>query len=147
MDPIKAELIVRLATDSDIDGVYSLAVEFATSFDVNREEFESVFDAVLAEDALWLGVMDCDGAIVGYLLGLDHPTFFANGRVSWVEEIMVRDDYRQRGVGRALMSSFEDWAFGRGSRLIALATRRASGFYESLGYAESASYFRKLRNE
>ena len=32
----------------------------------------------------------------------------------------------------------------RGSRLVALATRRAARFYAALGYEESATYFRKV---
>ena len=41
------------------------------------------------------------------------------------------------------MTSFEDWPAGRGAKLVALATRRAAGFYRAVGYAESATYFRK----
>jgi len=40
------------------------------------------------------------------LLGFDHHTFYANGRVSWVEEIMVSEDYRRRGVGRLFDEEF-----------------------------------------
>jgi hypothetical protein len=42
------------------------------------------------------------------------------------------------------MREFEEWARSRGSRLVALATRRATDFYLSLGYEESATYVRKL---
>jgi GNAT superfamily N-acetyltransferase len=75
---------------------------------------------------------------------MDHYTLFANGRVAWVEEIMVRADMRGQGIGRALMEAFEAWARSRSSRLVALATRRAAPFYAALDYEESAIYFRKL---
>ena len=45
------------------------------------------------------------------------------------------------------MREFERRAAERGSRLVALATRRASAFYLGLGYEESATYFRKLSGE
>ena len=77
-------------------------------------------------------------------LGFDHDTFFANGRVAWVEEIMVDEDVRGRGVGKALMQAFEAWARGRDLKLVALATRRAGQFYLALGYEDSATYFRKM---
>jgi len=64
--------------------------------------------------------------------------------VSWVEEIAVTASLRRTGIGRALMASFEQWAASRGSRLVALATRRAAGFYSELGYHESAAYFRRM---
>ena len=89
-------------------------------------------------------VMEEANQLAGYLLGFDHHTLYANGRVSWVEEIMVRQDRRRTGIGRDLMLHFEQWASMRGARLVALATRRAAPFYTAIGYQESAVYFRKL---
>ena len=63
---------------------------------------------------------------------------------TWVEEIMVREEFRRNGIGELLMEDFERWAASKNCRLVALATRRAAEFYESLGYAESATYFRKI---
>jgi len=57
---------------------------------------------------------------------------------------MVAEDVRRRGAGRQLMEDFERWAGNRQSKVIALATRRAASFYRSLGYEESATYFRKV---
>jgi hypothetical protein len=31
---------------------------------------------------------------VGYVLGFRHLTFYANGRVGWLEELVVREKYR-----------------------------------------------------
>ncbi|MDP5274245.1 GNAT family N-acetyltransferase [Chengkuizengella axinellae] len=89
-------------------------------------------------------IAEDDGKIVGYCLGFDHYTFYANGRVSWVEEIMVEESYRNKGIGAKLMNSVEEWSETRESKLVALATRRAVPFYKALDYVESASYFRKL---
>ena len=89
-------------------------------------------------------VAETDGVVVGYLLGFEHLTFFANGRIAWVEEIMVAESLQQQGIGRQLMDGFTEWARSRDCRLIALATRRAPSFYRALGYAKSATYFRKL---
>jgi GNAT superfamily N-acetyltransferase len=79
-----------------------------------------------------------------YLLGFLHDTFYANGPVGWVEELMVNSTYRRRGGGRMLMVEFERWVSGRGGRIVALATRRASEFYQAVGYEESATYLRKV---
>jgi GNAT superfamily N-acetyltransferase len=85
-----------------------------------------------------------DGELVGYLLGFRHLTFYANGPVGWVEEILVRSGRRESGIGRALMTAFEDWAATGNCALVALATRRAKPFYLAIGYQESATYLRKL---
>ena len=86
----------------------------------------------------------CRGEVVAYCLGFDHPGLFAGGRVSWVEEITVKEAWRRKGLGRLLMDHFEAWAKSRRAKLVALATRRAAPFYGALGYEESAVYFRKL---
>ncbi len=80
----------------------------------------------------------------GYLLGFQHVSFFANGPVAQVEEILVRGSYQGQGIGRALMDEFERWAAALGCTLVTLATRRAAPFYHALGYEESATYFRKV---
>jgi GNAT superfamily N-acetyltransferase len=135
---------VRRATMADLDQVFALAQDFATSFRPETGAFAESFGHVITQDNALLLVAEDSGPLLGYLLGFDHHTFFANGRISWIEEVMVRDDSRRRGHGRALIAHFEDWARSRGSKLVALATRRATPFYRALGYAESATYFRKL---
>ncbi|HTE86145.1 MAG TPA: GNAT family N-acetyltransferase, partial [Dehalococcoidia bacterium] len=84
------------------------------------------------------------GTAIGYLLGFAHDTFYANGPVAWVEELMVGESWRRQHVGQRLIQEFEAWAANRGCRLVALATRRAEPFYKSLGYEDSATYFRRL---
>jgi GNAT superfamily N-acetyltransferase len=146
-----APVHIRRATPADADTVAELAAELAQSFPFSRAAFDHSYPAVLAAaDACLLLATDqasAPAAAVGYLLGFEHPAFFANGPVAWVEEVLVRPGYRGRGVGRALMSMFEQHAADRGCRLAALATRRAAAFYRTLGYQESAAYFRKVLDD
>ena len=135
---------VRRAEPRDCSAVFLLAEAFATSFSVEQTAFERSFEALLMQPDAFLVVAEADEEVAGYLLGSDHLAFFANGRVAWVEEIMVRETFRRQGIGQNLMEAFESWASERGNKQVALATRRASDFYEALGYEESAAYFRKL---
>lgn len=135
---------IRLAQHTDADAVLALARPFATSFVVEAPTFYRSFTELLASPQAHFAVAEADQQLVGYVLGFDHVTFFANGRVAWVEEIMVHEAFRRQGIGQLLMQEFENWATQRGSKLVALATRRAAPFYNALGYEESAIYFRKL---
>jgi GNAT superfamily N-acetyltransferase len=135
---------IRHAEPGDAGGVAGLAAELALSFPFSREEFLISYPALLATDGACL-LLAADGAeSVGYLLGFRHLTFYANGPVAWVEEIVVRERDRGRGIGAALMKAFEGWAAAEGCALVALATRRAAPFYLAQGYEESAIYFRKV---
>jgi GNAT superfamily N-acetyltransferase len=135
---------IRHAGAGDIDGVAALAAELAMSFEFSPEQFRVSYPALLAAGGACL-LLAADGSeSAGYLLGFRHLTFYANGPVAWVEEVVVRDRDRGQGIGRALMDAFEEWAAAEGCALVALATRRAAPFYLTLGYEESATYFRKV---
>jgi GNAT superfamily N-acetyltransferase len=140
-------LLIRKATPDDADAIFVLVAEFATSFRPEKEAFLVSLKSLLPDESALLVVAELDGDVVGYCLGFDHYAFYANGRVSWVEEIMVRTDLRKKGIGRALMETLEVWAEERGSKLVGLATRRAASFYKGLGYEDSAVFFRKLLGE
>ena len=136
-------ILIRLATPADSPTLFSLARDFATSFIVERAAFDRAVAELLHMPDAFLAVAEEDGIVLGYVLTFDHVTLYANGRVAWVEEIAVAEAHRGRGVGRRLMKAAEAWAVSQEAKLIALATRRAAGFYRALGYEESATYFRK----
>lgn len=85
----------------------------------------------------WSGV-DETGEVVGLLAPLDHA-----GSVE-IYLIAVRPEWRDRGVGRALVAAFEADAVARGFPLAHVKTLGPShpdanyaltrGFYEALGY-------------
>ena len=135
---------MRNAATGDGDTILALATDFATSFAVEAEAFHVAFASLVAADDACLAVAEAAGEVIGYVLGFDHFTFYANGRVARVEEIAVRVDWRRQGVGNLLMQHIEEWATNRGCKLVALATRRAAAFYEAIGYEASATYYRKL---
>jgi len=136
-------MTIRLAESQDGPALFTLACAFAASFIVEQAAFERAFAELLTHPEAFLAVAEVDGEVVGYVLGFDHLTFFANGRVAWVEEITVAEAFRRQGIGRRLMEAFEAWGTEREAKMVALATRRATGFYVALGYEESAAYFRK----
>lgn len=115
---------VRPASLIDADQVAGLAGELAQSFPFDRAAFDRSYPALR--------------------VGFAHLTFYANGPVAWVEEILVRPEHRRRRVGQALMAAFGEWASGRDCALVALATRRAAPFYQALGYEEPAVYPRRI---
>ncbi len=76
-------MIIRRARPNDISAVFLLACAFATSFDVEQAAFERSFEALLTQPDACVIVAEADqGKIASYLLGFDHLTFFANGRVA-----------------------------------------------------------------
>lgn len=137
------EIRYRAAEHRDEEQLFALAANLATSYKLTRSDFSVSFrDLVSGKDCdLW--VAEHDSGLIGYVLGFHHAAFYANGVVSWVEELYVRDDFRSMHIGKKLMALLEERAVERGSKLAALATRRAGDFYKAIGYEESAVYFKK----
>jgi len=132
---------------ADADQMFTLVEHFATSFNPTRMAFDHSLNHLMNDDSALIHVVMFENGVVGYCLAFDHYAFYANGRVTWVEEIMVRKDLRGKGIGNDLMKSVEQWAVSRKSKLIGLATRRASLFYKAIGYEDSAIFFRKMIEE
>lgn len=137
-------MVVRKAALQDMDRIFELVKDFATSFNPQKELFLQSYKDMLSDKKVFILVADNGDKIVGYSLGFIHSTFFANGNVAWLEEIMVDDQFRRSGIGSKLIKAFEHKALEYDCKLVALATRRAAGFYSAIGYEESATYFRKL---
>ena len=135
---------VRKATLEDSAPVFSLVESFATSFKPDKKAFNHSLRQLLCDDSVLLNISMFQNEIVAYCLAFDHYAFYANGRVTWIEEIMVRKDLRGKGIGKELIKRVERWAVSRKARLIGLATRRAAPFYVALGYEESAVFLRKM---
>ncbi|WP_028612553.1 GNAT family N-acetyltransferase [Paenibacillus harenae] len=133
----------RNAISKDEEELFDLSAQLSTSFKLNKTDFSRTFLEVLSNKNADLFVAEIETGIIGYVLGFHHSTFYANGLISWVEELFVLEDYRGKSVGKNLMVLIEAKAVERGSKLVALATRRASDFYKAIGYDESAVYFKK----
>ncbi len=135
---------MRRAVRTDEGVLLRLATLFATSFDVDPAVFSQQFEAMLADSSCALMIAALDAELVGHVAGSVHPTPYANGPVGWIEELMVDDSSREAGVGRLLVASVEQWVRSNDGVMVSLATRRASGFWSSVGFEESASSFRRI---
>jgi GNAT superfamily N-acetyltransferase len=136
-------LKVRRATVADEFALFALVSLFPTPTPPSRETFANALRVKLRDSDGFIAVAEIGGKLLGYVSGDAHETFYAGGKVAWVDEILVAEDARRQGIGRALMAEFEAWAENGRCRLIGLATRAASTFYEELGFEDSAGYFKR----
>ena len=94
----------------------------------------------------FLFVAESGGRTVGFISGElreGSPTFRQRTWAS-VDDVFVEPDYRNRGMGRVLLKSVEEWAKERGADGISLQVAAANGrgrkFYGELGFREVSVY-------
>ena len=102
--------------------------------DLARNGYAFVFVATVGEK------------MVGFVSGElreGSPTFLPKTWAS-VDDVFVLPEYRNGGIGRALIASVEGWARRKGangvSLQVAAANARGRKFYEDLGFREISVY-------
>ncbi|MFT4614733.1 MAG: putative N-acetyltransferase YhbS [Bacteroidia bacterium] len=101
---------IRRAIPDDIERILPLARDFVTSFEVDGDKYRLSFSVILGNSDALVLVAEDNASLIGYFLEFCHGTFYANGNVAWLEEIMVSSAYRRQRVGESLMTGFEEWA-------------------------------------
>ena len=132
---------IRNATEKDKSALFNMVEEMATSYVPEYDVFKRSFDDVLKREDYKVIVAEENRDLIGYIFGHDHLAFFANGKISVIDELFVNGLFRRRGVGRRLVLEFEKWANDRGAKEITVPTRRAADFYRAVHFEESATLF------
>jgi N-acetylglutamate synthase-like GNAT family acetyltransferase len=139
------EVIVRPATAADHDRVLELVGKLGHVFEVDPAKFSESFAFVIADkDRSVALVAEAEGEVVGYCLTTVSPLLYSNGPSAQLQEIVVDDEARVSGVGTALVRAVEAECERQGVTQLTVASRRAGGFYDRLGYSQQAEYMRRL---
>jgi len=75
-----------------------------------------------------------DSDPVGYIAILERKAAY----VAWVTDMVVSSDMRRRGVGTALLTAAQDWAFGRGAKRLMLEMQSKN--YPAIRLAQKHGY-------
>jgi N-acetylglutamate synthase-like GNAT family acetyltransferase len=137
--------IVRLATAGDHDRVHALVAKLGHAVPLDERSFSSSFSQVIADAPRTLvHVAEVDGHVVGYALTTINTLLYSNGPSAQLQEIVVDDGRQTRGVGTALVRAVEAACVEHGVTQLTVASRRAGGFYDRLGYTQQAEYMCRL---
>lgn len=125
--------IVHLLWDDDIGKTRE---EFAEPLAKN---YRTAFDEIIRDPANLMLIAELHGRIVAYVqLTFVQSLSYKGARRAFLEDLRVRRDVRNSGIGRQLMQSVVRIAKERGCRILQLLvneTRKdAHRFYEKLGF-------------
>lgn len=134
--------IITAATAADIPDLiellgvlFSIEQDFTPDTEKQRRGLAALLESPLGHVAI---ARDHAGRGVG-MASAQLVISTAEGAPSaWIEDVVIRDEWRGRGLGRALLDAVLEWAKTRGAtraQLLAdLDNTPALGFYDNLGW-------------
>jgi GNAT superfamily N-acetyltransferase len=129
--------------ETDWEEIYPLSVQLNPRSKIDKDILKDCLKIMLADEHyLFFGLSNGE-KLIGYISGFIHTMIYTNGRVACIDEIVIDQDFRREGYGKALISEFEERARQRGVKFVAVSTREVPGFYERIGYQYVGIYFKK----
>lgn len=139
--------VIREARAGDEEALFTLVQQLGHALAPERAAFDATIAAYLAGEhpsVLLLVVDDGSGRLGGYALTTIVPLLATNGPSAQLQEIVVDSEARGRDYGTLLVRAVEAECERRGVTQLTVASRRAGGFYDRLGFHESAEYMRRF---
>ena len=144
---------IRPARLEDADAVFGLLGQLATSFEPDRAAFDRTFadlfqaagaqTSTSSSETLLLVVEDDEQVVRGYALTSIVPLLYTNGPAAQIHELVIDEAARGQDLGSQLVHAIEQECLSRGVRQLTVASRRAAGFYDRLGYHSTAEYLKR----
>jgi ribosomal protein S18 acetylase RimI-like enzyme len=143
--------VIRAATASDVAEIVAIWGElalhhaqldeaFAPSARWQEEYRQFIRTLIGRDDALAVVAVEA-GRVVGYGVGRIStlPAFFERRRRGYVHDVVTRQAYRRRGIGRRLVGALLEWMRGTGISLVeltvAVRNEEAVRFWQEMGFA------------
>ncbi len=152
------KIMIRRASKTDVDAMIPLLAELfsiETDFEIDHEKQRGGLDLLLSDSdkRMVYVAVDESGGMFGMVTAQLVVSTAAGGYAALLEDMIVREKYRQIGVGTALLEAIKDWALEKGAKRIQLlADRRnrpALAFYTRHRFFESSmrGFYLKLNND
>ena len=136
---------VRYATAVDEAALLGLVGTLGHAVPLDSSVFPASLAGALADfPRTLIYVAEVDGQVVGYALTTISTLLYTNGASAQLQEIAVDGTLQTQGVGTALVRAVEADCQKQGVTQLTVASRRAGGFYDRLGYTQQAEYMRRL---
>ncbi|HTN51484.1 MAG TPA: GNAT family N-acetyltransferase [Anaeromyxobacter sp.] len=137
-----APVVVRAAREADLEaliGLLGILFSIEADFRPDRERQWRGLARMLADRAArTVCVAERAGAVIGMVTGQVVVSTAEGAPSVWVEDLVVVEGERGRGVGRRLLEAVAAWGLERGATRLQLLADRENGpalaFYERLGW-------------
>jgi GNAT superfamily N-acetyltransferase len=141
------EIKLRSALEGDAEELARLTTELG--YPTSADEMSTRLHAILLRSDYFTAVADSEQEVVGYVGAAVGHLYERNGSYGRVVALVVSEQHRGRGIGKALLQFAEDWMWSCGASVVVVNSgdHRADAhhFYESQGYRRTGLRFAKER--
>ena len=146
--PGRATVQVRPCQPEDFDGVLRLLAQLWPNQSLDPNRTRCVFDrAVISDRQVYLCAI-LQEQVVGFGSLTIKNNLWQQGYLANVDELVVEEEQRRRGIGEQLLAHLVELAIQRDCRRIELDSsfhrEPAHRFYEALGFQKRAFLFSKV---
>jgi GNAT superfamily N-acetyltransferase len=149
---VDVSCVIRAAKAADVPAMAGLLADLfkvETEFAVDRTKQERALRMIIERPSAAAWVAECGGQVVGMVTAQTVVSTAEGGESVWIEDVIVRDGWRRKGIGRRLVQAVEQWCAGRGvTRMQLLAdggNEDAMAFYPHRGWTKTGMVaFRKM---
>ncbi len=139
-------MMIRRAGKQDIDTLISFLQELfsiETDFVADHDKQRAGLSLLLGDsDKKIIFVAVCGQDVAGMVTAQLVVSTAAGGYAVLLEDMFVKDKFRRRGVGQALLDAIKSWAEGKDAKRIQLLADQRNetvlAFYERFGFSESS---------
>lgn len=114
-----------------------------------RDEYRQFIGGLIGRDDALAVVAAFGGQLIGFAVGRVSmlPAFFEHRRRGYVHDVVTREAYRRRGVGRRLVETLLAWMDEAGvssvELTVAINNQDATTFWSQLGFVPYMQHFKR----
>ncbi len=140
-------IVYRSARLDDFESVFELLQQLWPALQLNEAQTNSVFKRCLESDNDCLLCAEQEGNVVGFGGMVIKNSFWQQSFVAYITTLIVNEDHRKLGIGKALIGLLSERAKQAGCRRIELDSgfhrEQAHLMYENVGFNKRAFLFSK----
>jgi len=138
--------VIRPVDRNDLPEIVDLFRELWPDLSLTLKDVEPILERYLRDNSYEIFCFE-DKKILGVITLSKRWAFFYRSRVALIEDIVVREKYRNQGIGKKLVQFVESRLTEQGIKCVELASdfhrTKTHEFWESLNYRRLAFQFRK----
>ena len=144
-------VLIRIAKESDLPTIRKLAREFVDSVEnregISKDVVSKNSRNVLKDPSSYILLAEIDGKAVGFIHFTTRTTIIHSGPSGLIDELAVSKRYREKGVGKELISAAVEKCKKLGCCEAEVSTEftntSAREFYKRIGFEERGVIFEK----